>query len=571
MSLNLPETAKYSWQMRESASLAENFFKLRSFNILGKFQFDENKALLAQIPHFSHFKDMDKAVARTMAAIQNKEKIIIFGDYDVDGTTSCAMLRRFFEAINYPVEIYIPERLIEGYGLNVRGLQKLKEQGGGLVITVDNGIAAVDACEFARSVGMDVIITDHHDIPPTLPNAFAIINPKQPGCDFPFKMLAGVGVAFYFMSALRSKLRETGSADVNLKSFLDFVALGTIADLAPLEGVNHVLCKLGLSVMGEQINLGNRPGLKKLLELTGWKLDTAITAQDVGFKIGPRLNAAGRLGNALATEEVLSTHDVTQANEIAEFLHMENSERQKIEKGIKEEAFAQIADLAELPSAFVLHAPHWHTGVVGIVASRVVEKFYRPTLVLGTLDGKIKGSGRSIHSFDLFSALNEVRGEFESFGGHFHAVGVTIKPDKLSWLQEYLHQAAKKSLNATHVRAPLFIDGMTQLSELTLDFISSLEHFEPFGLANPRPKWLVQNARVKQVTRIGKDPSANHARVVLEDSLGQCTVTAFEMAPIFESFQAANTEVSAVIEARVDTWNGRRKADLRIVDVAPSV
>ena len=576
----LAVTNKYRWRLRTpeqaptDGALSPDVFVTSRRQLLYGGQADAaEKSLLSLLPDPSSFKDIDKAVARVLLAIENAESITLFGDYDVDGTTSCAMLRRFFLELNVPVQVYIPERLIEGYGLNPVGLEKIKAAGGSLVITVDNGISAVEACRVARTLGLDVIITDHHDLPPVLPDAFAILNPKQLDCKFPFKMLAGVGVAFYLMAALRAALRRTQSphstlsAKLNLRSFLDYVALGTIADMAPLDGVNHVLCRVGLEVMYENVVNGSLPGVEHLLALAGWKSDAGlIDASDVGFKIGPRLNAAGRLGNALATEELLSTFDSKKAFELAEFLHSENAQRQALEKEMVAEAMAKIARLPFLPPAFVLHEPHWHPGVVGLVASRVLEKYYRPTLVLGTLDGKLKGSGRSTHAFDLFGALNEVRHEFVSFGGHFHAVGCTLEESKLEWLQNYLAEKALERLNESDCKHPLDIDGCMPMGVLVRPFFEQLERFEPFGIENPRPKWLIRRAKIRHIKRIGKSPDSNHARVTVDDGSGQSFLTAFDMFGQMESAFVQQNEVDLVVEGRMSFWNGQKRSELRVID-----
>ncbi|MES2615450.1 MAG: DHH family phosphoesterase, partial [Bdellovibrionota bacterium] len=302
-------TAKYVWKRKhffasQEEKLDEYFLQkkeqlFKQLNLQN--QNEENQSLLALLPDPWSLKDIRKAAQRILLAIEQKEKITIFGDYDVDGTTSCAMLKEFFSALNYAVEIYIPDRLTEGYGLNPVGVKKLSQNGTKLIITVDNGIAALNACLEAQNCHIDVIITDHHDVPAELPQAFAILNPKQIDCLFPFKMLAGVGVAFYLMIALRALLREISPSYNNLilKNYLDYVAIGTIADMAPLNGANHILCKIGLEVLQMNLRQGKRLGLFELLKLAGWSENTQVCAADIGFKIGPRLNAAGRLGNAL--------------------------------------------------------------------------------------------------------------------------------------------------------------------------------------------------------------------------------------------------------------------------------
>ncbi|BBH52605.1 single-stranded-DNA-specific exonuclease RecJ [Fluviispira sanaruensis] len=570
---NLCITSRFTWKLRkifaENGKEIDQYISQKKVSLLEGKTMEEDTSPLSLLPEPWSLKDIRKAVERILSAMQKKEKITIFGDYDVDGTTSCAMLKHFFNDINYPVDVYIPDRLVEGYGLNKIGLQKISENGSTLVITVDNGIAAVDACAHALSLNIDVIITDHHDIPPTLPNAFAILNPKQKDCLFPYRMLAGVGVAFYLMIALRSLLREQGVAcPINLKNYLDYVALGTIADMAPLTGVNHTLCKVGLEVLSQNVQNGSRLGLFHLLKLAGWNENSKVDSVDVGFKIGPRLNAAGRLGNALRSVDILYTNEDQNILEMAQFLHAENSERQQLEKAFTHEALAQVAALPELPEALVLHKEDWHPGVVGLVATRVLDKFYRPVLVFGTLDGKLKGSGRSTHSFDLFSVLNEVRHEFISFGGHFHAVGLTLAPEKLPWLREYLAKKAGEIILAQDKIPLLHVDGILSLNDMSPHFLRKLEQFEPYGVENPRTRWLVGPAQVKHVKRIGKDLSQGHAKVLLLENAQDVWVTAFGMADIFEEFLATGVDIQLVVEAKLGNWNGKISPEIKVIDYA---
>lgn len=582
-------TPRHRWVMRENVVPGpEEFLALRAKRLVdGASKQDLLKTashaeLLKHLPEPFLLKGVREAALRLVRAMEEGEPIVIFGDYDVDGTTSAAMFRRFFAELNHPVHVYIPERLVEGYGLNPTGVRNLaerfsREREAGIrvvVVTVDNGIAAVEACELARTLGMDVVITDHHDVPPSLPNAHCIVNPKQEGCTFPYRMLAGVGVAFYVMAGLRALLRERGhplASRVNLRRSLDLVALGTIADLAPLDGVNHILCRVGLEVMFEHVVSGSRPGLAALLKLAGWNAEEGrIDASDVGFKIGPRLNAAGRLGNALATEELLSTNDALRAQDLAESLHLENSERQRIEKSITQQALAQVADLrGDLPAAFVLHNDEWHTGVVGIVASRVLEKYYRPTLVLGRHGDMAKGSGRSTHAFDLFSALNDVRSEFVAFGGHFHAVGLSIEHSKIRWLQQHLHTRAAESISQLDTLHPLEIDGATALAALNEPFLQALLALEPYGVRNPRPKWLIPKASIVHIKRVGKTPDSNHARVTFVEGSKETPLIAFGMADVLEDAARFAGNLQLVVEGRLQLFRGTWRPELRLIDFSP--
>ncbi len=577
----LPTTNKYAWKLKEffsqDLSSLDEYFELKKEKLFQQLNSSKQNAqdkLLNLLPEPWSMKDIRKAAQRIVEALEQKQKITIFGDYDVDGTTSCAMLKEFFALLNHPVEIYIPDRLTEGYGLNPTGVKKLAENGTQLIITVDNGISALKACIMAQECKIDVIITDHHDVPTEIPVAYAILNPKQKDCLFPFKMLAGVGVAFYLMIALRALLREKSfnTAPLILKSFLDYVAIGTVADMAPLNGVNHILCKVGLEVLHINLMQNYRPGIFALLKLSGWDGYTAANVTDIGFKIGPRLNAAGRLGNALRSVDVLITKSKEEALLLAEFLHSENAERQQLEKKFTAEALQMVKEmLPELPDALVLHKEDWHSGVVGLVASRVLEKFYRPTLVLGTLDGKLKGSGRSTHSFNLFAALDAVRHEFISFGGHFHAVGLTLEPHKLPWLRNYLYTKAKELIEVGDKIAPLYLDGKLPLQQMDTIFLTKLESFEPYGIENPRTKWLIGPLQIRHIKRIGKDHSQGHAKILFIENNKEFWLTAFGMADSFENLLASGLDAQVVIEAKRGFWNDKEYVDLSIVDFAPVV
>ncbi|MEN9528820.1 MAG: hypothetical protein RI932_693 [Pseudomonadota bacterium] len=530
-----------------------------------------DKDLLAHLPPWQTFKDIQKAVARIVAAMESGERIVIFGDYDVDGTTSCALLKLAFAELGTDVEVYIPDRLTEGYGLNPIGLEKIAASGRALVITVDNGISAVDACMRAKELGLDVIVTDHHEPPEVLPDAFALLNPKQPGCDYPFKMLAGVGVAFYLLIAVRAVLRGRGNPRVdklNLRRYLDLVAIGTIADVAPLNGVNHILCRVGLGVLLEHVINGQRVGLAALLRLAGWKLENGVVdATDVGFKIGPRLNAAGRLGSAMAAAELMMTSEHSRALELAEFLHGENAARQELEKKAVEQALKRTVAEFEKSASVVLYDDSWHAGVVGLVASRVAEKLHKPTLILTKVDDKIKGSGRSIPGFDLYATLSQMRERFLSFGGHGYAVGMSLKPEDFPWLRESFEKQVREALGNRRLAPTLEIDGVVSVELLEERLCAMLDSLEPFGAENPRPKWLIRQVRLGHSKRIGQAADSKHARVWLS-SQDSGPLTAFGLAPEIEDFIASRKIVDLVVEGRLSRWGGRLRSELRILDIA---
>lgn len=581
MRSTLATTHRYTWRFRDKGIVTgmsdfnpDNYVDLAFTQLMTDSSIAPSDPLLPHLPPPDGLADLAIAVERVLAALKNNEQIVIFADYDVDGTSSAAMLRCFFRELGHPVAVAIPHRMHDGYGLNPEAVERAHAAGMRLLITVDNGVSAHAACERARELGLDVIVTDHHDLPDTLPCALAILNPKRADCEFPYKGLAGVGVAFYLMAAIRSRLRQQGHAAAErmvLKSFLDFVALGTIADMAPLAGTNHILCKLGLEVMRENVNCGIRPGLAALLRVSGCDpLRDDITAYDIGYRLGPRLNAAGRLNSAQTAETLLSTEDPQLAQRIAAQLDAENSERQVLERSMVDEALARLANKQDLPSGIVLADEGWHPGVVGLVASRVLARHYRPTLVLGGANGLLRGSGRSIDGVDLYALLAESRHRFRAFGGHAAAVGLTILPEDLEWLQTWFAEKVASCTQNHPKRPPLSIDAEVALATLQTPFLDKLSLLEPFGQENPQPKWLVRGAKIRYLKPIGQGADANHARILVEQGSMESWLTAFSLRRELAVAGAKETPLDLVVEAGMRSWRGSRRPEIRLIDFAVS-
>ena len=380
-------------------------------------------------------KGMSDALSLILKTAENMNRITIFGDYDADGLTATALLYNFFSNLDIPVSYYIPDRLEEGYGLNNKAIEKINGDGTGLIITVDCGISNEREIAFAQSLGMDVIVTDHHQMPDNPKLDCPVINPHQPGCPFPFKDLAGVGVAFFFAVAVRAGLREKGwfrsRTEPDLKEYLDLVALGTVADRVPLTGQNRILVNSGLETLA-----GTRwAGMKAMMEVADIA-ESEVSAEDLAFRLAPRLNAPGRIGETSLGIQVLTTREAISAKNLALRINSANSKRQDIERDI----YDSIEDMIEKAGGIgerrtlLLGAEGWHKGVLGIVASRLVDKYYRPSLIYNIQDGLAVGSGRSIDGFNLFQVLNQFKHLFEKFGGHSHAAGFTIKVDNLGAL-----------------------------------------------------------------------------------------------------------------------------------------
>ncbi|HEX8909937.1 MAG TPA: single-stranded-DNA-specific exonuclease RecJ, partial [Anaeromyxobacteraceae bacterium] len=397
---------------------------------------DANRFLdpkLSDLPDPFLMSGMERAVERLARALEAGERIALYGDYDVDGVTSTALLAGFLRAAGGDVLTYVPHRLVEGYGLNTDAVRRLAEGGARLLVSLDCGITSVAEVRAAAELGVDAVVVDHHTVPVELPAAVAILNPHQPRCGYPYKPLAAVGVTFCLAMALRKRLREAGRfgatrPEPNLRQALDLVALGTVADVVPLTGVNRILVRWGL----EELARTGRPGLRALKRVAGIADGAPVGAGQVGFRLGPRLNAAGRLDDAGRGVRLLLSRDEGEATALADELDRENRARQEIEHQILEQAVVQAEErVAAGARGLVLWRESWHPGVVGIVASRVVERFHRPAVLVGVANGAGKGSGRSIEAFHLHDALTACAGHLQRFGGHKHAAGVTVDPAAL--------------------------------------------------------------------------------------------------------------------------------------------
>ena len=470
-------------------------------------------------------KDLEKACNRIIYSIKKNEKILIYGDYDVDGITSVSLLVNFFHKIGYfNVDFCIPERLTDGYGLNFKILDKLKEAKVKLIITVDCGISNVNEIDYANSLGIDVIVTDHHEIPVELPNAFAIVDPKQKKCNFPFKELAGVGIAFYLLVGLRMKLKDSkliGENDaVNLKQFLDLVALGTIADICPLYMDNRILVKYGL----KELEKGERKGIKALKQLCGIR-NGQLNHWSIGFRLAPRINAVGRLAKAELGVELLTTDNYSKALKIASLLDKSNYERQKIEEAILRQALKLVKASKEFQnrSSIVLYSDSWHEGVIGIVASKIVERYYKPTVLITFSGSKGKGSARSIKDFDLYEGLNLCSEYLESFGGHKYAAGLTIKRENLrDFIDAFEKTVSSLTKPVDFVRKNL-IDKKVEFDDIEDSLLKEFNMLEPFGHSNAEPTLLTEDVLVTSVRVFG----ANHVKLVLEQGKNSFEALAF--------------------------------------------
>ncbi|HEU19564.1 MAG TPA: single-stranded-DNA-specific exonuclease RecJ [Deltaproteobacteria bacterium] len=511
-------------------------------------------------------KDIEKGVERLIEAIYKGERIAVYGDYDADGITSIVVLVKFLQDIKQRVTYYIPDRIKEGYGLNKNAIDAIRNDGVSLIITVDCGITDTNEVAYATLQGIDTIILDHHEVPDTLPNAVAAINPNRTDCSYPFKHLAGVGIAFNFLIALRGTLRNMGfwkdKPYPNLKEYLDLVALGTIGDISPLIDENRIFAKIGLDI----INEGRRIGIQALKEISGMELN-AVGAQDASFKLIPRINAAGRVGSPQDAVKLLLTEDPEEAQRLASILDTYNRERQEIEKTILNEILEQIRARygGEDIKSIVLASSQWHPGVIGIVASKLVDRYYRPAILISIKDGVGKGSGRSIAEFNLYQGLKEKCDPFLiSYGGHRYAAGISIKEENIEEFSFALDDAIVTDLDLPNLSPQTLVDAYCSLNDINHDLISQIEMLAPFGNMNPEPILCVENIRITSLTTVG----TNHLRMVLNDSTVYQNSIWFGMAHL--SDRLYNSRVNALFTPQINNWNGMSNIQLRMKDVSPS-
>lgn len=453
-------------------------------------------ALSAMIDPFL-LKGMQAAVERVMQARNGGEAVCIYGDYDVDGITGTALLVSFLRLTGLTCTYFIPNRFDDGYGLNEDALQRIIDSGATLILSVDCGITAVKEAAFCRQAGVDLVILDHHTPGENIPEAAAVVNPLQPGCSYPFKQLAGVGVAFNLLVALRRRMRQegvfAGTEEPDLRDWLDLVALGTIADVVPLVGQNRMYAYFGL----QRLENCRRPGVTALKKVAG--ITDKVSCGQVGFRLAPRLNAAGRMESAVPGVELLLSNCADQCGMIAAELDTANAERQAVERGILEDAAAMVDSGGAYPASrsIVLASPAWHQGVIGVVASRIVERYHRPAILIAIDEhGFAKGSGRSIPGFHLLEALAACSGDLERFGGHRYAAGVSLHADHIDSFAASFEAVAGRILGDTELLPTLDIDGDVCPTGVDLALAHELKRLEPFGAGNPEPTLMMRNVTV---------------------------------------------------------------------------
>jgi single-stranded-DNA-specific exonuclease len=514
-------------------------------------------------------KDSEKAAEIIITAIKNHKKIVIYGDYDVDGITSTLIMYKFLSHVGALVDYYIPHRLEDGYGLNTYTLEEIAANGGNLVITVDCGITSVDEVKYAKNLGLDTIIIDHHHVGESIPEAVAIVNPHQDDCEYPFEDMAAVGVAFTFLMVLKKVVEKDGfyQGDLpNLVEYLDIVAMGTVADMVPLLESNRIFVKHGLI----QMQKNNRPGLLALANICGIKTLKEITPSVISYKMAPRLNAAGRIGNAIKGLELILCTDYDQAFKMAEELNLTNEFRQQLEAEIFDQANTRVEteEYFKTSNSIVLHSTKWHPGVIGIVASRLVEKYYKPTIMISVEDGVGRGSARSIPQLHIYNILEELSYYLVQYGGHKYAAGLTIKASDIPAFIKDFERLAGVALSKEVYVQSTDIDEELPLSELAPDLVVALSKLEPFGMNNQEPNFLAKRVKILKQSIINR--SHLHWKLSIEESGMSYNSIGFGLLNDKEAPEVGDY-VDIVYFPKINTYGGNIALQLYVKDFALSV
>lgn len=501
--------------------------------------------------------DMKIAVERILKAIEYHEKVMIYGDYDVDGITSISVLKKFLEERGLTVDAHIPNRLEEGYGLNKEAIQEIVKQGYDLMITVDCGISGVEEVDYANSLGIETIVTDHHEPLDELPKAIAVIDPKRKNSQYPFNQLAGVGVVFKFIQAIGMNLKLD---EKEYLKYLDLVCVGTISDIVPLVDENRVIAKLGLKLVNVTQNLG----LKYLLEVSGYK---QIDSNTISFGIAPRVNACGRMGHENEALDIFLSNNINHVRELAEKLNEYNKVRQETEKRIVEEALAKIKEGNEDENnAIILGSTNWHHGVIGIVASKITETYFKPSILVCFEDELAKGSGRSIPGFDLHEALCRCSKELEKYGGHEMAVGLTLKKENFERFKQEFEKVAKES-QIQEILPVIYIDDILATEDMKIDFVKQLKQLEPFGEGNKMPLFAYKGLRINSIRALTE---GKHLKLTLKDENLVIDAIGFNMGERVEEYRIGDkVDVVGVLE--INNFNGIENVQINLKDMMRSI
>lgn len=559
------------WIMREKNYLAEDAFKLskdlglppvvvsillsRGVQDLNKFKNSDISGLYDPFL----MKDICGATDRIISAIKNKDKITVYGDYDVDGITSTVVLVRFLKSHGAEVSYYIPDRLEEGYGINSDAIDIISESGTKLLITVDCGITAVSEIKYVKEKGMDVIVTDHHECKEIIPKADFVINPKQPDCNYPFKKLAGVGVVFKLIQAITKKLKFHMKELID--EYIDLVAIGTVADVMPLEDENRIIVKNGL----EHILYTSNYGIRSLIKVSEIKTNN-ISTSTIGFGIAPRINAAGRMGTPQCAASLLLAHDEHEAQKYALILEEENKNRQSLENDIFKEAVNIIETNSEMKEDYVLVLDHdgWHHGIVGIVASKISEKYNKPCILISTdEEGNGKGSGRSIKGFNLFEALSVCTDHLIKFGGHELAAGLGVCKSKINDFRKAINEYAKSVLTPDDFIPVITVDSVLPIEYLNINTADKFAIMQPYGMGNPAPVFLTKDLTVSSCRALS---DGKHLRLTLVKNDLAIDAIGFGMGERAEAIKQGS-KVDVVYNLDINIFRGEKHAQLHLRDL----
>ncbi len=501
--------------------------------------------------------DMEKAVNRILKAIENNEKTIIYGDYDVDGITSVAVLKSFLEERGIQVGVYIPNRLNEGYGLNKEAVKYIAKQGYKLMITVDCGITAIEEVEYAKELGIETIVTDHHEPAENLPEAVAVVDAKRKDNKYECRNLAGVGVVFKLIQALSIKL---GLEEKEYLKFLDIVCIGTISDIVPLTDENRVIVKLGLKLVEQTRNLG----LREILQSCGY---SKINSTTISFGVAPRINACGRMGHQEEALNLLLSKNIDEVKDLTIKLNDYNKTRQEIEKTIYNEAIEQIEknNLAN-KNTIVVYGKGWHHGVIGIVSSKITELYFKPSILLSEEDGEYKGSGRSVEGFDLHEALMECNKTIKKFGGHAMAVGINIEKDKIKEFEETFEKVATEK-NVDKIVPILNVDAEIKLDDITKEMVESLKELEPFGEANKMPIFAFRNLKIDSIRSL---TNGKNLKLSVRDNKNIVNAIGFNLGELSEIYKIGD-KIDIAGNLEINSFNGVDSIQINIKDIMKSI
>ncbi|MEX1261828.1 MAG: single-stranded-DNA-specific exonuclease RecJ [Balneolaceae bacterium] len=557
-----PDREGYVQTLEKDLNIPEQIAKLLA--IRGVENYDDAKLFfrpgIEQLHDPFLMKDMEEGACRLCSAIRNCEKVVVYGDYDVDGTTATSIIYTFLKSFGLDVHYYIPHRFKEGYGINPDGIKYAAEIEADLIVSVDCGITAVKEATYIKELGMDLIICDHHNCGDEIPDAVAVLDPKRPDCNYPFDGLSGAGVGF---KLIQGAIKKLGLSETLAYQYLDLVAISIASDIVPIVDENRILMREGLSM----INSNPRMGVEALLKLIKIKPGT-VTTSSIVFSVGPRINAAGRMGDASAAVELMIAEDETSAARSASELESINVRRRTTDTRTTEEAMAMLENDYKMDeiSSMVLHHPEWHLGVIGIVASRLVDAHYRPAIMLSTVEGKIKGSARSIKGFNIYEALKQCDDLLEQFGGHEFAAGLTMNESNLEEFRKRIDKIAFNDLSENDFKPELTIDDNLDLNTVDNKFWKLLTQFEPFGPGNHRPVFVSKNICIEGVpTIVGNGHLKMRVRQNSSAVFDAIGFNMHEFIPLLRNCNEDKIDVAYVLEE--NHWNGRRTIQMRLKDI----